>query len=351
MKTVWVTGAAGFIGYHTAKQLLDNGCRVIGLDNMNDYYSVSLKEARLAELAPNDNFIFREVDLADRAAVAREMAAYTPDAIVHLAAQAGVRYSLHHANAYIRSNIDGFVNLLECCRDYQIEHFLYASSSSVYGHNKETPHSVDHAVDHPVSLYAATKKANELIAHTYSHLFGIPTTGLRFFTVYGPWGRPDMAYYQFTKSIIEGIPITLYNHGQMKRDFTYIDDVVEAVVKLLGHPPQRGAVPHDAPLTPGTAHAPYRVYNIGNQNPVDLGEFVATLERHIGIDAIIQYDSMQPGDVYETCADTQPLKEAIGYQPSTSLEVGLGRFVKWFLENENTKQELNAESNAESNAS
>jgi len=332
MHTIWVTGAAGFIGYHTARKLLEEGYNVIGIDNMNDYYDVSLKESRLAQLHGYERFVFRKADLADRLAVTEAMAENSPDAIVHLAAQAGVRYSLKNAHAYVRSNIDGFVNLLECCRDRGIKHFLYASSSSVYGLNRAVPHRIEHPVDHPVSLYAATKKSNELMAHAYSHLFDIPTTGLRFFTVYGPWGRPDMAYYQFTKAILEQSPIALYNYGKLRRDFTYVDDVTDAVVKLLRMPPRRDDLSGDTPLTPGTANAPYRVYNIGNRTPVELETFVAIIERLVGKKAEIRLEPMQAGDVYETCADTRALREAIGFEPRTSLEDGLAKFVEWYLE-------------------
>ncbi len=332
MQTVWVTGAAGFIGYHTARQLLEQGYRVIGIDNMNDYYDVGLKESRLAELWAYERFVFRKADLADREAVEAAMAEDSPEAIVHLAAQAGVRYSLQNAQAYLRSNIDGFVNLLEGCRQRRVGHFLYASSSSVYGLNRTVPHSVEHPADHPVSLYAATKKSNELIAHAYSHLFDIPTTGLRFFTVYGPWGRPDMAYYQFTKAILEQSPIKLFNYGKLRRDFTYVDDVVEAVVKLLRLPPEREELSEAEPQTPGTAAAPYRLYNIGNRTPVELEDFVAIIERLVGKRAKVEYVPMQAGDVYETCADTRALKAAIGFEPRTSLEDGLAKFVEWYLE-------------------
>jgi len=326
-----VTGVAGFIGYHVAEKLLQQGHEVLGLDNVNDYYDVSLKRARLARLEPHERYRFVELDLADRQAVAREFAAFQPEVVIHLAAQAGVRYSLENPHAYVDSNLVAFVNVLEGCRHNSVAHLVYASSSSVYGANTAIPFAVSHNVDHPVSLYAATKKANELMAHTYSHLYGLPTTGLRFFTVYGPWGRPDMAYYLFTEAILAGRPIKVFNHGHMRRDFTYIDDVVEGVVRSA----QRVATPDPAwsgaEPTPGTSNAPYRVYNIGNNQPVELLALIETLENALGRKAEKEMLPMQPGDVQETYADVDDLARDVGFRPSTPLEEGVGRFVEWYL--------------------
>lgn len=321
---------AGFIGYHVAEKLLQQGHEVLGLDNVNDYYDVSLKRARLARLEPNERYRFVELDLADRAAVAREFAEFQPEIVIHLAAQAGVRYSLENPHAYVDSNLVAFVNVLEGCRHNGVQHLVYASSSSVYGANTKIPFAVSHNVDHPVSLYAATKKSNELMAHTYSHLYRLPTTGLRFFTVYGPWGRPDMAYFLFTQAILAGRPINVFNHGDMRRDFTYIDDVVEGVVRTA----QRVAAPNPAwtgsDPDPGTSNAPYRVYNIGNNQPVELLRLIEILEDALGRKAVKNMLPMQPGDVPETYADVDDLVRDVGFKPGTALEDGVREFVGWY---------------------
>jgi len=330
MKTVLVTGAAGFIGYHVAKRCLEAGCDVLGIDNLNDYYEVALKEGRLKELAPYPAFTFRRVDVADRAATQEIFRAQPFDAVIHLAAQAGVRHSIENPHAYTRSNIDGFLNVLEGCRHNRVGHLLYASSSSVYGAVTQMPFSVHQNVDHPVSLYAATKKANELFAHSYSHLYGIPCSGLRFFTVYGPWGRPDMALFLFTRAILANEPIKVFAHGRMQRDFTYIDDVVEGVVRLAELPAQSNpAWNSDAP-DPGTSSAPYRLYNIGTHQPVQLLRLIEILEECLGRRARKDYLPMQPGDVPATYADVADLTAAVGYAPSTPIEVGVERFVRWY---------------------
>ncbi|MFJ5759030.1 NAD-dependent epimerase [Neobacillus sp. NPDC093182] len=324
---ILVTGAAGFIGFHLSKRLLAENYHVIGVDNLNDYYDIQLKNKRLKQLETNDKFTFYKVDLADAEGLTKIFESHSIPIVINLAAQAGVRYSLTHPHSYVHSNLVGFVNILEACRHYQVEHLLYASSSSVYGANSKTPFSTQDTVDHPVSIYAATKKANELMAHTYSHLFNIPTTGLRFFTVYGPWGRPDMAYYSFTKDIIEGNPIKVYNNGDMRRDFTYIDDIVEGIVKLLDQPPEPDP---NRDLDPSTSHAPYKIYNIGNNSPVRLMDFIHTLENLIGKKAKMEFLPMQPGDVKETYADITDLQKAAGFSPATPLEIGLGFFVEWY---------------------
>jgi len=321
---VFVTGAAGFVGFHLANALLDRGETVLGVDNLNGYYDVHLKEARLARLEQRDGFHFVRLDLADRERTAALFSREQPTRVVHLAAQAGVRYSIENPNAYIDANLVGFANILEGCRAVATKHLVYASSSSVYGVNEQLPFRETDPVDHPVSLYAATKKANELMAHVYSHLYGLPTTGLRFFTVYGPWGRPDMAYFGFTKALFAGEPIALFNHGQMRRDFTYIDDIVRGIVAVLDQPPTPGNGNHA-----GTT-APYRLYNIGNNRPIALEDFIATLERITGKRAIREFLPMQPGDVPATYADIDALAEATGFQPSTSLETGLRHFVGWY---------------------
>jgi UDP-glucuronate 4-epimerase len=327
---VLVTGAAGFIGSHLTRRLLERGDTVIGFDNMNDYYDPSLKWARLALFRDHPQFTFVEGSLEDRDAVAA-LFAQRPERVVNLAAQAGVRYSLENPHAYIDANIVGFMNILEGCRHHGVEHLVYASSSSVYGSNKQLPFSVEHGVDHPVSLYAATKKANELMAHTYSHLYGLPTTGLRFFTVYGPWGRPDMALFLFTRKILAGEPIQLFNNGQHSRDFTYIDDIVEGVIRTLDRVPEASAAP-EGPLHPGTSTAPYRVYNIGAQHPVELLRYVEVLEAALGRTAQRELLPMQPGDVADTAADVTALTVDTGYAPSTTVEEGVGRFVEWYRE-------------------
>ncbi len=329
MKTYLVTGAAGFIGMHVAKRLLERGDAVVGLDNLNDYYDVSLKEARLAQLRPQPNFRFVKLDLADREGMKAFFEKEPFEIVIHLAAQAGVRYSLVNPNAYIDSNLVGFGNVLEGCRHKKVEHLVYASSSSVYGANTEIPFSVRHGVDHPMSLYAATKKANELMAHTYSHLYALPTTGLRFFTVYGPWGRPDMAMFGFTKAILEGKPIDVFNHGKMRRDFTYIDDIAEGVIRVADRvpvPPER--TPEG--FHPGISQAPYRIYNIGNNQPVELGRFIEVIEGALGVKAEKNYLPMQPGDLPVTYADVDDLIRDVGFRPSTSIEDGVARFVAWY---------------------
>jgi UDP-glucuronate 4-epimerase len=315
MKTL-VTGAGGFIGFHLCKHLLANDKVVIGIDNLNNYYDVALKQARLSQLKEYDNFSFQKLDIADRQKMAEFFAQEKPDQVVHLAAQAGVRYSLENPHAYVDSNLVGFVNLLEGCRQHQVGHLVYGSSSSVYGANKKVPFSVEDNVDHPISLYAATKKANELMAHTYSHLYHLPTTGLRFFTVYGPWGRPDMAYFSFTKAILAGEKIRVFNHGKMRRDFTYIDDVIEGLVRVLAHVP--------------TEQVPYRLYNIGNHSPVSLLDFIQILEDCLGRKAEKLFLPMQPGDVLETYADVSALVADVGFSPSTPLAVGLDKFTRWY---------------------
>jgi UDP-glucuronate 4-epimerase len=325
-----VTGTAGFIGYHLAERLLARGDEVVGLDVVNDYYDVSLKEARLARLAHHGGYRHERVDLADREAVERVFRDHGPERVVHLAAQAGVRFSLTNPHAYVHSNLVGFAHVLEGCRHGDVEHLVYASSSSVYGANTQMPFSVHHNVDHPVSLYAASKKSNELMAHTYSHLYRLPTTGLRFFTVYGPWGRPDMALFLFTKAILAGEPIQVFNHGRMRRDFTYIDDVVEGVVRVLDRVPSGDpAWDGDAP-DPGTSRAPYRLYNIGNNRPVELLHMIETLERALGREAIKHMTDIQPGDVPATYADVDDLIRDVGFAPATPLEVGIERFVDWY---------------------
>ena len=330
MAKVLITGAAGFIGSHLAQQLLSRGDTVVGLDNLNDYYSVELKTARLARLEGQPGFTFAHLDLAARAGMEALFAAQGFDRVVNLAAQAGVRYSLTNPHAYVESNIVGFTNILEGCRHHEVGHLVYASSSSVYGANTSMPFGVHDNVDHPLSLYAASKKANELMAHTYSHLYGLPTTGLRFFTVYGPWGRPDMALFLFTKAILEGKPIDVFNHGRMRRDFTYVDDIVEGVVRVM----DRVAEPNrdwsgDAP-DPGTSRAPYRLYNIGNNQPVELMHMIATLEECLGKTAEKNMLPMQPGDVPATYADVDDLVRDVGFKPATPIEVGVRRFVDWY---------------------
>lgn len=318
-KKVLVTGAAGFIGFHLAKRLLSLGASVCGIDNLNDYYDVSLKEARLAILEKEPAFTFVRGDLADEAAVTKLFEDFRPDIVVNLAAQAGVRYSIDNPRSYIRSNIVGFFNILEACRHYPVEHLLYASSSSVYGNQEKTPFATTDNVDHPISLYAATKKSDELMAYTYSHLYSIPATGLRFFTVYGPWGRPDMAYFKFTNKIVRGEPIQIYNHGDMLRDFTYVDDIVRGVENMLCNPPKANEFGDR-----------YKVYNIGNNKPEKLMDFIETLEKAIGREAKKEYLPMQPGDVYQTYADVTDLIRDFDFKPSTSIAEGLGRFAEWY---------------------
>ncbi|MBB1581477.1 NAD-dependent epimerase [Serratia sp. OS31] len=325
-----VTGAAGFIGYHTAERLLAAGHQVVGIDNLNDYYDVGLKMARLDLLADKPAFQFIKLDLADREGMANLFAEHQFQRVIHLGAQAGVRYSLENPLAYADSNLIGHLNVLEGCRHNKVEHLLYASSSSVYGLNRKLPFATEDSVDHPISLYAATKKANELMSHSYSHLYGLPTTGLRFFTVYGPWGRPDMALFKFTKAILAGDSIDVYNHGEMHRDFTYIDDIAEAIVRLQAVIPQPNADWTVEQGSPATSSAPYHVYNIGNSSPVKLMKYISALEQALGIEARKNMLPMQPGDVLDTSADTAELYRVIGFKPETSVEEGVKRFVEWY---------------------
>jgi len=329
---ILVTGTAGFIGNAVASQLLERGDEVVGIDNLNDYYDVRLKQDRLRKIAGNAAFTDIRADIADRTAVADTFAQYKPERVVHLAAQAGVRYSIENPLAYIDSNVTGFVNILEACRHHSTQHLVYASTSSVYGANMRQPFSVHDSVNHPMSLYAATKKANELMAHTYSSLFGLPTTGLRFFTVYGPWGRPDMALFKFTRAILAGQPIDVFNHGQHRRDFTYIDDIVQGVIKALDHPaapnPDWNGLNPDA----ATSYAPYRLYNIGNSTPVELMRCVELLEECLGKKAEKNFLPLQPGDVPETHSDVSDLTQDVGYQPTTPIEVGIRNLVDWYRE-------------------
>ena len=329
---ILVTGVAGFIGFHTAMKLLERGERVIGLDNVNNYYDVRLKKARLAKLKPFKGFSFTKLDLANRAGMRKLFAKQPIRRVVHLAAQAGVRYSLVNPHAYTDSNIEGFLNILEGCRHAKIEHLVYASSSSVYGGNTQMPFSIHDNVDHPVSLYAASKKANELMAHCYAHLYRIPCTGLRFFTVYGPWGRPDMALFIFTKAILEGKPIEVYNHGKMRRDFTYIDDIVEGVIRTLDRPATPNQSWSDDKPDPGTSPAPARIYNIGNHQPVELLRFIEMLEQALGKKAVKKLLPIQLGDVPATYADIEDLTRDAGFAPATPIEEGIRRFVQWYRE-------------------
>lgn len=320
-KIILVTGGAGFIGYHLSKQLLEYDCTVIGYDNLNDYYEVQLKYDRLKDLEGREGYTFIKGDLADKETLGKLFQEYSFDIVVNLGAQAGVRYSIDNPDAYMSSNMVGFYNILECCRHYPVEHLVYASSSSVYGANKKVPFSVEDKVDYPVSLYAATKKSNELMAHCYSKLYGIPATGLRFFTVYGPFGRPDMAYFKFAKKIMNGETIQIYNNGDMMRDFTYIDDIVKGIANILPNPPEE--------IETG---AKYKVYNIGNNKPEKLMDYIQTLEKHLGREAKKEFLPMQPGDVYQTYADVSDLMHDFNFKPSTSIEEGLGKFVTWFKE-------------------
>lgn len=329
---ILITGASGFIGFHLAKLLLKNNYEVVGIDNMNDYYDIRLKEGRLEILKKYDNYTFYKIDLKDKESIDNLFEKYKFDYVINLAAQAGVRYSIENPYAYVDSNLIGFMNILEACRHYPVKHLLYASSSSVYGGNKVAPFSTEHQVDHPVSLYAATKKSNELMAHTYSHLYKIPTTGLRFFTVYGPWGRPDMAYFSFTDAIMNDKPIKVFNHGKMERDFTYIDDIVEAIYKLLPLAPKANPEWDELKDKQSESFAPYKVYNIGNNQPVQLEKFISVLEDKIGKTAVKNYMEMQPGDVVRTYADTSDLEKAINFRTSTSIEEGLEKFANWYKE-------------------
>jgi UDP-glucuronate 4-epimerase len=329
-KHVLVTGAAGFIGYHLVQRLLADGSRVTGIDNLNDYYDVKLKQDRLGRLAKHAGFIFQRCDLADREAMGRLFAEGRFDAAVNLAAQAGVRYSLQNPHAYVDANLVGFLNVLEGCRHHGVRHLVFASSSSVYGANTAMPFSVHHNVDHPVSLYAATKKAGELMAHTYSHLYGLPCTGLRFFTVYGPWGRPDMALFLFTRAILDGSPIQVFNHGRMQRDFTYIDDIVEGVARVLTRVPAGDDRWNGETPDPGGSYAPYRIYNIGNNQPVALMDFITAIEKALGRTAVKEMRPLQAGDVPATYADIEDLVRDVGFRPSTPIEEGIRRFVNWY---------------------
>ncbi|MEA5509911.1 NAD-dependent epimerase [Crocosphaera sp. UHCC 0190] len=321
MSKILVTGAAGFIGFHLSQKLLNRGETIVAIDNINSYYDVSLKKARLEQIETNKEFRFYQLDIADRTSISELFFQNDFDYVIHLAAQAGVRHSLKNPHAYVDSNLVGFVNILEGCRHSNIKHLVYASSSSVYGANKKIPFSTEDNVDHPISLYAATKKANELMAYSYSHLYGLPTTGLRFFTVYGPWGRPDMAYFMFTKAILAGEPINVFNNGKMRRDFTYIDDIVEGIIRVMNHIPKS--------LDSGEGVA-YKVYNIGNNQPVELLKFIEMLENSLGKKAMKNFLPMQPGDVPMTYADIDDLRGDVGFQPKTPLEVGLERFVSWY---------------------
>ncbi|MEX0609986.1 MAG: NAD-dependent epimerase [Balneolaceae bacterium] len=332
MKKILVTGAAGFIGFHLSKKLLSKGYRVIGLDNLNSYYSTELKRDRLEELDYESGFSFKKIDIADSSAMKNLFLVNDFATVYHMAAQAGVRYSLDHPEEYINSNLVGFANLLECCRDHHIRHLIYASSSSVYGLNTKQPYSVHETAEHPVSLYAATKKANELMAHAYSQLYDLPTTGLRFFTVYGPWGRPDMAYFKFVKKIMEGDEIDIYNKGEMARDFTYIDDIVESLYRLMNVIPTPNPDWNSDAPDPGSSSAPYRLYNIGNNSPVHLMEFINIIQEEVGKKAKMNFLPMQPGDVHKTWADSSDLYKAINYSPSTTLQEGIRSFVSWYKE-------------------
>jgi len=331
-KRVLVTGTAGFIGFHLAKRLLDDGYDVVGIDNLNAYYDVGLKEARLDELAPYPGFLFLKMELSDKKSLDDLFGQHRFDVVVNLAAQAGVRYSLENPQAYVDSNLVGFVNILEACRHHAVKHLVFASSSSVYGANTKMPFSVHHNIDHPVSLYAATKKANELMAHVYSHLYGLCCTGLRFFTVYGPWGRPDMALFLFTRAILENKPIQVFNHGKMQRDFTYIDDIIEGVVRVMGRLPAANPNWNGERPDPGTSYVAYKIYNIGNNNPVELNTFIETIESALGQQAEKEFCDLQPGDVVATYADVDDLMRDVGFKPQTPIEKGIERFVSWYRE-------------------
>jgi UDP-glucuronate 4-epimerase len=327
---VLITGAAGFIGFHLSMRLLKNGCHVTGIDNLNHYYDVKLKEARLEKLTSFENFSFYKMDISDKKSLEEIFNNTKYDVVVNLAAQAGVRYSIENPHAYVDSNIVGFVNLLEACRHNDVKHLVFASSSSVYGANTKMPFSVHNNVDHPVSIYAATKKANELMAHAYSHLYGMACTGLRFFTVYGPWGRPDMALFLFTKAILEEKPIKVFNHGRMQRDFTYIDDITEGVVRIMGRLPEPDPTWNGDNPDPGTSYARYKIYNIGNNNPVELMEFIGVIEKVLGKKAKKEFLDLQPGDVPATYADIDDLIKDVGFKPETSIETGIKQFILWY---------------------
>ncbi len=333
---VLVSGAAGFIGFHLCQRLLKDNFTVIGLDNINSYYDVRLKNSRLKELdkksfKENGQWLFYETNLEDERAIKTIFQDHKPTIIINLAAQAGVRYSIENPKAYIDSNIVGFLNILECARRFQAEHLIYASSSSVYGGNKDLPFSENHEVNHPVSLYAATKRSNELMAHTYSHLYNLPTTGLRFFTVYGPWGRPDMAYFIFTSKILKGEPIKIFNGGKMYRDFTYIDDIIEGIIKVIKKTPKKDPNFLDKNRTASTSWCPYKIFNIGNSSPINLMDFIETIEQYLGVEAKKEFMPMQPGDVEATSADINLLKNWTGFEPKTNLREGVRKFIDWYL--------------------
>ena len=330
--TTLITGVAGFIGYHMAEALLSRDEKVVGVDNLNDYYDVALKRARLSRIGANPLFDFRKIDISDRFLVRELFNTLKPTTVVHLAAQAGVRYSIENPMAYIKSNVVGFTNILEACRHHHVEHLVYASTSSVYGANESMPFSIHQNVDHPLSFYAASKKANELMAHTYSHLYGLPTTGLRFFTVYGPWGRPDMALFKFTKAILSDEPIDIFNYGQHKRDFTYIDDIVEGIIRVVDKPASQNPNWDGKNPDSGSSKAPWCVYNIGNNNPVDLMDYINALEKKLGKEAIKNYLPLQVGDVPDTYADVSDLEREFSYKPQTLIEDGISHFVDWYLE-------------------
>jgi UDP-glucuronate 4-epimerase len=332
MKKIMVTGAAGFIGSHLSRRLLKEGFQVVGIDNINDYYDVNLKHSRLELMKDNQNFTFEKVSLEDKMSLDKVFSTYSPEIVVNLAAQAGVRYSLENPHAYIEANVVGFTNILEGCRHYKIDQLIYASSSSVYGANTSLPFSVHDNVDHPMSLYAATKKANELMAHTYSQLYNIPTTGLRFFTVYGPWGRPDMALFLFTKAILEGEPIKVFNNGNMMRDFTYVDDIVESIFRLTSKPAQPNPEWTGNYPDPGTSYAPYKVYNIGNNSPVKLMDFIEAIEEKLGIEAKKEFLPLQAGDVPQTYANVEDLFRDVDFSPQTSIKQGISKFIDWYLD-------------------
>ena len=332
MEKILVTGAAGFIGFHLSKRLCDNGYTVVGIDDLNDYYDVNLKKARLELLSEYDTFSFEKIGLSETDEMQSLFKMHQFTYVVHLAAQAGVRYSIANPKIYIKSNIDGFLNVLEGCRHSEVKHLVYASSSSVYGANTTMPFAVENNVDHPISLYAATKKSNELMAHTYSHLYSLPTTGIRFFTVYGPWGRPDMALFQFTKAIIEGKPIDVYNEGKMLRDFTYVDDIVEGIIRLIPAAPDKNPDWDSNNPNPADSFAPYKIYNIGNNNPVELMSFIHAIEKALNRKAKMNLMPLQPGDVPATYANVDALVKSIGFKPDTSIDNGIQKFVDWYLE-------------------
>lgn len=330
MREVLVTGAAGFIGYHLSQRLLEGDCRVTGIDNLNDYYDPELKKDRIVLLQNDPAFRFKKIDISDYSVLRDLFDAHQFDVVYHLAAQAGVRYSLENPQVYVQSNLVGFVNLLECCKEYEIGHLIYASSSSVYGKNEKQPYSVHDSVNHPVSLYAATKKSNELLAHSYSHLYRLPTTGLRFFTVYGPWGRPDMAYFKFVEQILNDHPIDIYNNGDMARDFTYIADIVESLYRIADHIPTGDSNWNTLHPDPATSNAPYRIFNIGNNAPVNLMQFLKIIQELLGKKAMINFLPMQPGDVKETWADSTELYNLINYSPNTTVSEGMETFIRWY---------------------